>query len=111
MTGKFSPFVIKALVDTITGGSGNDNTPSIGIYRSGPKIEQFFLDCGLDMRIGSTSRVPATTDFLRQAANHHDGNRSEEHTSELQSLMRNSYAVFCLKKKNNTKLNTTPHHK
>src|SRR3546814_3105363 len=29
------------------------------------------------------------------------GERSEEHTSELQSLMRNSYAVFCLKKKNN----------
>src|SRR3546814_2347601 len=28
------------------------------------------------------------------------GDRSEEHTSELQSLMRNSYAVFCLKKKN-----------
>src|SRR3546814_3607488 len=28
------------------------------------------------------------------------GARSEEHTSELQSLMRNSYAVFCLKKKN-----------
>src|SRR3546814_8358478 len=27
-------------------------------------------------------------------------NRSEEHTSDLQSLMRNSYAVFCLKKKN-----------
>src|SRR3546814_6347103 len=26
------------------------------------------------------------------------GDRSEEHTSELQSLMRNSYAVFCLKK-------------
>src|SRR3546814_4613993 len=38
--------------------------------------------------------------------------RSEEHTSELQSLMRNSYAVFCLKKKNtniyiNTKLTTS----
>src|SRR3546814_6413920 len=31
-------------------------------------------------------------------------NRSEEHTSELQSLMRISYAVFCLKKKN-----TLPH--
>src|SRR3546814_8327088 len=30
----------------------------------------------------------------------HAGNRSEEHTSELQSLMRISYAVFCLKKKN-----------
>src|SRR3546814_9279595 len=29
--------------------------------------------------------------------------RSEEHTSEVQSLMRISYAVFCLKKKNNNK--------
>src|SRR3546814_3038411 len=35
-------------------------------------------------------------------------NRSEEHTSELQSLMRISYAVFCLKKKNkNTTKNIT----
>src|SRR3546814_289390 len=33
--------------------------------------------------------------------------RSEEHTSELQSLMRISYAVFCLKKKKNTKHTTT----
>src|SRR3546814_2142015 len=33
--------------------------------------------------------------------------RSEEHTSELQSLMRISYAVFCLKKKNNTRVNST----
>src|SRR3546814_3116971 len=33
--------------------------------------------------------------------------RSEEHTSELQSLMRNSYAVFCLKK-NNHKTTTRP---
>src|SRR3546814_16228210 len=32
----------------------------------------------------------------------HVRGRSEEHTSELQSLMRISYAVFCLKKKNNT---------
>src|SRR3546814_3300859 len=34
------------------------------------------------------------------------GLRSEEHTSELQSLMRISYAVFCLKKKKNIKHNT-----
>src|SRR3546814_1626702 len=41
-----------------------------------------------------------------------DHHRSEEHTSELQSLMRISYAVFCLKKKkkhNNSK--TTKKHK
>src|SRR3546814_10209884 len=35
------------------------------------------------------------------------GTRSEEHTSELQSLMRISYAVFCLKKKNKKHQNTT----
>src|SRR3546814_1042013 len=34
--------------------------------------------------------------------------RSEEHTSELQSLMRISYAVFCLKKKKNSQ--TNKHH-
>src|SRR3546814_7411030 len=34
-------------------------------------------------------------------------NRSEEQTSELQSLMRNSYAAFCLKKKHMTRYNTT----
>src|SRR3546814_7125526 len=33
--------------------------------------------------------------------------RSEEHTSELQSLMRISYAVFCLKKKNKKRKKTT----
>src|SRR3546814_10434168 len=32
-----------------------------------------------------------------------EGERSEEHTSELQSLMRSSYPVFCLKNKNDTK--------
>src|SRR3546814_1660467 len=39
--------------------------------------------------------------------------RSEEHTSELQSLMRISYAVFCLKKKKqqNTNNNTNYNHK
>src|SRR3546814_2584643 len=38
------------------------------------------------------------------------GSRSEEHTSELQSLMRISYAVFCLKKKNIKKQHTTTTH-
>src|SRR3546814_8398320 len=42
----------------------------------------------------------------------HGCSRSEEHTSELQSLMRISYAVFCLKKKNKTHANkkTSPQH-
>src|SRR3546814_5913814 len=44
----------------------------------------------------------------------HNAIRSEEHTSELQSLMRISYAVFCLKKKNQIKIthyNTEYTHK
>src|SRR3546814_7981994 len=36
--------------------------------------------------------------------------RSEEHTSELQSLMRTSYAVVCLKKKKNTTSTLTTHY-
>src|SRR3546814_5359766 len=41
-----------------------------------------------------------------------NGRRSEEHTSELQSLMRISYAVFCLKKKKHTTITSTQnrHH-
>src|SRR3546814_4860360 len=37
--------------------------------------------------------------------------RSEEHTSELQSLMRNSYAVFCLKKKKHVAIHNIQHLK
>src|SRR3546814_10844180 len=37
--------------------------------------------------------------------------RSEEHTSELQSLMRNSYAVFCLEKKKHKKINRNFYHR
>src|SRR3546814_993488 len=49
------------------------------------------------------------TDGDRRPCRHHPARparpRSEEHTSELQSLMRISYAVFCLKKKNKQKCN------
>src|SRR3546814_10730132 len=46
--------------------------------------------------------------FVEIAILHAGGSpRSEEHTSELQSLMRISYAVFCLKKQNQKSNNTT----
>src|SRR3546814_3074606 len=41
------------------------------------------------------------TAYMRATASALVASRSEEHTSELQSLMRLSYAVFCLKKKKN----------
>src|SRR3546814_7197163 len=48
--------------------------------------------------------VDAELDALRGQV--HQVRRSEEHTSELQSLMRISYAVFCLKKKKKTRTST-----
>src|SRR3546814_1797489 len=45
---------------------------------------------------------PFSATFAKTAQASKSGRRSEEHTSELQSLMRISYAVFCLKKKKDT---------
>src|SRR3546814_968173 len=64
----------------------------------------------LASKAGSPSPAPGAQ---RSRAGWRAGNprRSEEHTSELQSLMRISYAVFCLKKKKEleTTHQTTPH--
>jgi hypothetical protein len=68
----FSALVINAWVDTITA-IGNDRTEPIGIYRGGPKIEKFFLDCGIDMCCGTGGRLGATTDALRLAASQWNG--------------------------------------
>src|SRR3546814_6365248 len=51
--------------------------------------------------VGIDAQVPAVAAVLELAV----AVRSEEHTSELQSLMRISYAVFCLKKKKTTTSN------
>src|SRR3546814_5909650 len=60
---------------------------------------------------GKRKPLAARTTYMRELAFERLANRSkhsvsskrsEEHTSELQSLMRNSYAVFCLKKKTDT---------
>src|SRR3546814_4797347 len=49
---------------------------------------------------GSGAAAPAARQASCGVLRAADARRSEEHTSELQSLMRISYAVFCLKKKN-----------
>src|SRR3546814_5069777 len=55
---------------------------------------------------GGFERIEGTIDLMPGDLIYHtyvDAERSEEHTSELQSLMRISYAVFCLKKKKDHK--------
>src|SRR3546814_5477603 len=62
----------------------------------GPALREILLvESGRDQdeRVGVGKRPPFVAIAIRV--------RSEEHTSELQSLMRISYAVFCLKKKKN----------
>src|SRR3546814_9803074 len=54
-----------------------------------------------DLPVYVDARLSEHTEIAFNAGSHTD--RSEEHTSELQSLMRISYAVFCLKKKNQQK--------
>src|SRR3546814_8708101 len=62
------------------------------------------LGFGLAATYGDAEGTTAQNDRGVTGGNKTPGvSRSEEHTSELQSLMRISYAVFCLKKKNNTK--------
>src|SRR3546814_3821683 len=54
----------------------------------------------LDFRISMQLSITANSNSRQMTGDLRDRfNRSEEHTSELQSLMRISYAVFCLKKK------------
>src|SRR3546814_7354667 len=64
-------------------------------------------------RLRPLREIKAETGHLLAGATHHTAStqqaRSEEHTSELQSLMRISYAVFCLKKKKTNKQHKRRH--
>src|SRR3546814_5341813 len=75
---------------------------SLCIYGQPPQGRGFGASCRMQGIRGVCGFGVARPDF--QFA--HYPQRSEEHTSELQSLMRISYAVFCLKKKNNTQILT-----
>lgn len=48
----------------ISGGGANDGVPSIGLYRSGPKLESFMRQCGVTMSVGSGSRIPTLTEAI-----------------------------------------------
>src|SRR3546814_2436884 len=67
---------------------------------------QIAATAGLDAEAARTQMLsPSTVGILnRDRADVKTAGRSEEHTSELQSLMRISYAVFCLKKKKKNEL-------
>src|SRR3546814_7307422 len=79
--------------------------PYTTLFRSG-RAGCRWRGSGKGGRVVSGGRHDEGVRFLRSAAGiggQPRSRRSEEHTSELQSLMRISYAVFCLKKKINNK--------
>src|SRR3546814_10095910 len=84
--------------DTSAGLAATTNGQSFAVDNGDGTVTIYLNDGG----VAVAQRTIATTAALR---------RSEEHTSELQSLMRTSYAGFCLKKKRNmikqTKTTTT----
>src|SRR3546814_8898255 len=67
--------------------------PLICLRRS---ADRFTAESPSTVAASATSAIGTASRIIAAPAN-----RSEEHTSELQSLMRNSYAVFCLKTKHN----------
>src|SRR3546814_4390974 len=75
-------------------GRGEDAHHAVagGLHRAAARDARLGVELGQDLRGQPVRRL-----------------RSEEHTSELQSLMRISYAVFCLKKKKHTVINTQTH--
>src|SRR3546814_6999798 len=70
---------------------GADDSATLVLYGDVPLVQSATLQGLLDARGGGMAVLTEKLDD--------PSGRSEEHTSELQSLMRISYAVFCLKKK------------
>src|SRR3546814_4220827 len=86
----------------------------LGLLAAGGQRRLHGAEAALELGVGAAQRrfridvlvTRQVDDDEQQVA---DLVRSEEHTSELQSLMRISYAVFCLKKKNHRTTTTLKH--
>src|SRR3546814_8141775 len=73
----------------------------------GERIDELLADTGKQAKLDIAGLVVMTRHLPDDRLDHGKAvERSEEHTSELQSLMRISYAVFCLKKKKETIITT-----
>src|SRR3546814_4803057 len=94
----------RAVIDRV-----DDHQPTLGIDRNpapvhaaaDARIDQRLVGRGRGCRplIAQLAEANAAPELVERRDPPHVALRSEEHTSELQSLMRISYAVFCLKKK------------
>src|SRR3546814_3004567 len=94
-----SPFLASDFSRTTSSASSHSPTLMVRGFRKRQRMQNLDRQTLPDMACSSCNSSPLLT-----------GCRSEEQTSELQSLMRNSYAVFCLKKtKKRKKQSITTH--
>src|SRR3546814_8461519 len=86
------------LVQASTGGARTDPSckPRQQVEMAGGKFHHLVFQCIVS---DQSQSLRGKIEYRIQIAIRRQTHRSEEHTSELQSLMRISYAVFCLKKK------------
>src|SRR3546814_5060535 len=110
----------EAALPDFLGGEGNDRR-GVADKRMEQRVEHSAIGASLGI-CGRIAVEAIFADIEKESAEiilREGGERSEEHTSELQSLMRISYAVFCLKKKkhnenqnlHNTITRTTIHYR
>src|SRR3546814_1416209 len=97
-----SDLILLLLKQSIDGDRGNC-IGFAGLLHARPQQDRSVLNYGEHGMVGDSTAIRLRGSRRRQAT------RSEEHTSELQSLMRISYAVFCWKKKKHT-ICATSHH-
>src|SRR3546814_4356415 len=104
---RLQPMIAALAASTRAGTRGMDYF-AVGSDQIAAEVQfDYHLSTGVERRVRIAAFVPFVDDRMagetqyvdRYLAEEIDRLRSEEHTSELQSLMRNSYAVFCLKKK------------
>src|SRR3546814_1637969 len=84
--------------------------PYTTLFRSGARLGRGFRADAGGIGHGFQSMAEGRSAPAPPSGHCPTAGRSEEHTSELQSLMRTSYAVFCLKKKTNKNNTYTNHH-
>src|SRR3546814_2706253 len=95
---------VRWVVGDTTSGTGGEQQVHVLVKPVAPDLETNLV-ITTDRRAYHLEMESTKGTYMASVSWHypHDELRSEEHTSELQSLMRNSYAVFCLKqKKTNT---------
>src|SRR3546814_8291813 len=84
----------------------HDALPILGVGQKGHQVAGQSR-AQHQLAAGDGVATPGCLPKAHGQAHQQGGDRSEEHTSELQSLMRISYAVFCLKKKKKRKTSST----